>query len=342
MALPTELYARFIKGECTEEEELIVLQYFREHPDEMESYLVEDGWETFRPEGKLHPAVLQKVFSNIQDDIEKRQRRITIWKRVAVAAALTGVMVLSGSLLFRKEMQQPVRSVAMKTPQSTAVWKVYNNNGRSVMQLILDDSSHVKLGAGSSLRYIARFEDDKRELWLDGKARFDVAKDGHRPFTVYAANTAVTALGTVFGVNAHRDKVTVHLYSGKVVVHPQKGKITFKEVYLHPGESLVYNDRTKGEPLVSKPAETSKQLPSGQEVASNSLVYHQQPLPQVLKQLEKHFNITITCDAHELRSIRVTAEFTTSDTPADILENIALLNGLIVERTAEGGFLLKK
>jgi ferric-dicitrate binding protein FerR (iron transport regulator) len=126
------------------------------------------------------------------------------------------------------------------------------------------------------------------------------------------------------------------------VVHPQKGKISFKEVYLQPGESLAYNSRTKGEPLVSKPAGTNRQLPSGQEVASNSLVYHQQPLPQVLEQLKKHFNITITYNTHDLHNIRVTAEFTTSDTPADILENIAILNGLTLERTAEGGFLLKK
>jgi transmembrane sensor len=65
-------------------------------------------------------------------------------------------------------------------------------------------------------------------------------------------------------------------------------------------------------------------------------------LPQVLQQLEKHFNITIAYNAQSLRNIKVTAEFTTSDTPADILDNIALLNGLTLERTAEGGFLLKK
>jgi ferric-dicitrate binding protein FerR (iron transport regulator) len=213
MALPTELYARFIKGECTEEEELIILQYFREHPDEMESYLNEEGWEAFRPEGKLHPAVLQKVFSNIRDDIEKRQHLIAIWRRVAVAAVLTGVVVFTGTLLFRKEIQHAA-PVAMETRPSTTVWKVYNNNGRSIMQLVLDDSSHVQLGVGSSLRCLAGFDNDRRELWLEGKARFDVAKDGRRPFTVYAGNAAVTALGTVFGISAHHDKLTVHLYSG--------------------------------------------------------------------------------------------------------------------------------
>lgn len=342
MALPTELYARFIKGDCTEEEELIVLQYFREHPDKMETYLEESDWESFRPEGKLHPAVLQKVFSNIESDIEKRQQRIFIWKRVAVAAVLTGIIILTGTWLFKRDTQQHTSPVAQHTPQRTIIWKEYNNNGKDVIRLVLEDSSLVQLGAGSSLRCIAGFENDKRELWLNGKARFDVAKDGKRPFTVYAGNAAVTALGTVFGVNAHNNKVTVRLYSGKVVVHPQKGKIAFKEVYLLPGESLVYDSRAKGQPLVNKPAETNRQLPSGQEVASNSLVYHLQPLPQVLQQLEKHFNIRITYNAQQLRNIKVTAEFTTSDLPADILENIALLNGLTLERTAEGGFLLKK
>jgi ferric-dicitrate binding protein FerR (iron transport regulator) len=342
MALSLGLYARFIKGECTEEEELIVLQYFHEHPDEMETYLEEGDWETFRPEGKLHPAVLQKVFSNIQGDIEKRQHRIFIWKRVAVAAVITGVIVLSGVLLVRKDMPEHPAQVAINTSHGTSVWKEYNNGGKDIMQLVLEDSSHVQLGAGSSLRYIGGFDSERRELWLKGKARFDVAKDGKRPFTVYAGNTAVTALGTVFGVNAHNNKVTVRLYSGKVVVHPQKGKVTFKEVYLHPGEALVYDGKEKGQPLVNKPAETNMQLPSGQEVASNSLVYHQQPLPQVLQQLEKHFKITIAYNAQSLRNIKVTAEFTTSDTPADILENIALLNGLTLERTTEGGFLLKK
>ncbi|SFP02083.1 FecR family protein [Chitinophaga sp. YR627] len=339
MALSPDLYARFIKGECTEEEHRTVMAYLREHPEEMEDLLMEPDWDNFRPDGKLHPAVLQRVFTNIQQDVDKYARNRMIWKRVAVAAVLTGIIVLTGALFLQQD--QPDTPVAMESSPAIT-WKEYTNNGKLVKQLMLEDSSHIELGPGSTLRCKTGFEKDKRELWLKGKAKFDVAKDKDRPFTVYAGNTAVTALGTVFGVNERGTKVTVKLYSGKVVVHPQTGVASFNKVYLQPGESLVYDLSSKKQPLVNKPAVLGREPVTGQEVASNSLVFHQQPLPQILQQLERHFNIKIACDAKRLQHIRVTAEFTTSDTPAEILENIALLNDLTLERTAEGGFLLKK
>ncbi|TWV91728.1 FecR domain-containing protein [Chitinophaga pinensis] len=339
MALSPDLYARFIKGECTEEEHRAVMAYLREHPEEMEVLLIESDWESFRPDVKLHPAVLQRVFTNVQQDVDKYERNRRVWKRMAVAAVLTGMIVLTGALFLQKD--KPQSPLAMEgTP--AIIWKEYTNGSKQTKQLVLEDSSHIELGAGSSLRCKTGFEKDKRELWLKGKAKFDVAKDKDRPFTVYAGNTAVTALGTVFGVNERGTKVTVKLYSGKVLVHPQPGLASFSKVYLQPGESLVYDISSKRQPLVNKPAVLGREPVSGQEVASNSLVFHQQPLPKILQQLEQHFNIKITCDAKRLQHIRVTAEFTTSDTPAEILENIALLNDLTLERTAEGGFLLKK
>jgi len=338
MALSPELYARFIRGACTEEEEIFVRAYFREHPEEMETFLDESDWEGFIPDGKLHPAVLQRVFSNIQDSVDKHERKVIIWRKVAIAAVMMGVIVLAGSMLLRKQEQHMQLAV---NGQQQPMWREYVNTGNKVKLLILDDSSRVELGAGSTLRCLEGFEKDKRELWLKGKAKFEVAKDGKRPFTVYAASTAVTALGTVFGVNERNSKVTVKLYSGKVVVHPQKGVSIFKEVYLQPGESLVYDINRKGQPLVNKPAVLNKEPESGQEVASSSLVFNQRPLPQVLAQLERHFNITISYDAKRLQHIRVSAEFTAMDTPAEILENIAALNGLTVERKGEA-FVLKK
>ena len=44
------------------------------------------------------------------------------------------------------------------------------------------------------------FPPDKREIFLKGEAKFIVAKNKKKPFTVYTGMLATTALGTIFTV----------------------------------------------------------------------------------------------------------------------------------------------
>ncbi|MBJ7498662.1 MAG: FecR domain-containing protein [Sphingopyxis sp.] len=111
----------------------------------------------------------------------------------------------------------------------------------------LDDGSSVSLDADS--RISVSFTDERRGITLDrGRAKFDVAKDPLRPFTVTAGSQAVVAVGTSFSVELLRDQLRVLLFEGQVAVVPRAaatgkvraGKSTVQPTpQLAPGQELV-------------------------------------------------------------------------------------------------------
>lgn len=89
--------------------------------------------------------------------------------------------------------------------------------------IVLDDGSRISLDADTNVR--VRYGGSRRELQLvHGRAKFDVAKDPLRPFTVTAADRMVIATGTEFSVELLGRKVHVILYEGHVAVMSDRGK----------------------------------------------------------------------------------------------------------------------
>lgn len=80
------------------------------------------------------------------------------------------------------------------------------------------DGSTVKVNSESRLRYPVRFAEGRREVWLEGEAYFEVARDEGACFTVHTERMDVRVLGTVFHVAARpeEDCTEATLLSGSV------------------------------------------------------------------------------------------------------------------------------
>jgi len=347
MALSPALYHRFIKGQCTEEEEKEVLLYFKEHPEAMEEYLHWQDWEDFEPEGKLHPVISDKVLQKVQGKIHARSQVFKTLRRVAAAAVLTGSALLIWKLADNRHHVGTTTGMALQAviaPLSDTQY--HKNSGQAIMELVLEDGSAVQLYPNSQLHYRHHFDTNKRELWLQGTARFEVAQDSKRPLTVYTATIGTTALGTAFLVkeNTANGSVTVKLYNGKVRIAHQKqpGQPAFAARYLAPGDELIYNTGDANPVVLNKNKRVGKPVETNEKsTSSTGLVYFKQPLPTVLQTLEQHFSTTISYNKKALSNIRVTAEFSYNDSLAQILEVIATLNNLQLTHTDKGFSLTK-
>lgn len=110
-------------------------------------------------------------------------------------------------------------------------------NGEFSMQLA--DGSKVWLGACSKLKYPVAFNGGTREIYLEGEAFFDVAKDPDKPFIVKTKDFSVRALGTSFNVMSYLDEEFSHatLKTGKVEVMTRGQKLI-----LEPGEQAYCKD----------------------------------------------------------------------------------------------------
>jgi ferric-dicitrate binding protein FerR (iron transport regulator) len=110
----------------------------------------------------------------------------------------------------------------------------------------LPDGTVVTLNASSNLRIAGNFDDQKREVYLDGEAFFDVKRNPQKPFIVHTGKVATQVLGTHFNVSAYVNdaNITVSLVQGKVQVDMNDDPS--KRIILDPGKQMSYS-KTDGQ-----------------------------------------------------------------------------------------------
>jgi transmembrane sensor len=106
--------------------------------------------------------------------------------------------------------------------------------------LQLSDGTRVWLNSCSKLRFPVEFATDKREVWVEGEAYFEVKHNPGAPFTVRSKHMDATVLGTSFNISTYEDDSESHLtlVSGSVNVQTE-GK---NQQILRPGYQLKINN----------------------------------------------------------------------------------------------------
>lgn len=113
--------------------------------------------------------------------------------------------------------------------------------------VMLGDGSRLSMDAASEVT--VAYSTDRRELELkSGRAKFDVAKDPLKPFTVAAGDKLIVATGTSFSVEILKGEVNVVLFEGHVAVLdrktkrpavvPASGRLDAVDALLTPGREL--------------------------------------------------------------------------------------------------------
>ena len=190
------------------------------------------------------------------------------------------------------------------TYSGNGIASVYNTasnpRGSKVMDLQLNDHSHVWLNAGSSITYPVVFNGDSRKVTITGEAYFEVAHDAKKPFIVSKGNTSVQVLGTHFNVKAFDNdpNLKVTLLEGKVKVSS-----TRREQLLVPGEQAIVDN---GAIALNRDVNLDDVIAWKNGFTS----FHGADLVEILRELEHWYDITT-----EIRSnIKVTR---TIDVPRD-------------------------
>lgn len=95
------------------------------------------------------------------------------------------------------------------------------NHGSTPLKIRLEDNSIVTLKAGARLHYPQKFAADKREVFLEGEAFFEINHDTLRPFYVCNNNLVAHVEGTAFAVRTDQQhkKIAVTSNGGKVEVY---------------------------------------------------------------------------------------------------------------------------
>jgi transmembrane sensor len=343
MNITEELINKFFRQECTAEERSAVSDYFDQHPEELDKYLNEDDWKAFNTPAKLHPVISKIMLDAIDEHLDKDKAKKAIpFKVIGIAAS---IIVLLGITLFiainRNKLTETV-SFVTNTNSSIKVQNdtVYNKTDKDTL-VALKDGSTVLLSGKSEIVYQLPFTQKNRDIYLKGEALFKVAKDKSRPFTVYAGGLSTTALGTSFKITAftYGNKVTVQLFSGKVVVKQQQSNAANADTYLTPGHTLIMDKTSFAVSVVSFNENGSVSKPSqsittgATYIHGNIIKFQNQSLAEVFKILQKTYHIQIQADKARLSNRTFTGDVDIhTDTPDNVLLTIATLNKLTLNK----------
>ena len=200
--------------------------------------------------------------------------------------------------------------------------KLIATGNKELKEVQLPDGSIVKINNGSSIQFPEKFDENIREVKLNGEAFFSVIKNSH-PFVVVTNNAKVTVLGTKFDVCSRGDKTEVVVKEGKV-------KLTQKErndngVYLLKGQaSSVMQNFDPG-----LPEEVNTDYLLGW--MSGKLVFDETPLSEIVAELERFYDVPISVENSKLNSYTLTGSFKNRDVDS-VLTMICLTLNLDFEK----------
>ena len=132
------------------------------------------------------------------------------------------------------------------------------------------------------------------------RSLFRSTKNKHIPFKVHTDELDVKVLGTKFNFRNYQDdlEAKVCLLEGKVALSTQQ-----KETILHPDQQALLDKKT-GKLLIS-----STKAAYSAEWTNDRLYFDEALLPDIVKELERSYNIKITIADAALNSVRFYGNF---------------------------------
>jgi transmembrane sensor len=212
-----------------------------------------------------------------------RLRRFRFPARLAVAMAV--LVIAMASLLIWQEHR----------------FDVYRTQAGERRIVTLADGSQIALDSQSEVR--VRYSAHARELALvSGQARFDVAHDVERPFSVSAEGHKVVATGTAFNVDLLGSDLLVTLIEGHVTTDPG----STDRIVLDAGEQLVIS-------ASAKPSVNRVNVDHATAWESGRLIFENERLSTVVARVSRYGARPILVDDEQTSSLRISGVFHEGD-----------------------------
>jgi transmembrane sensor len=368
-----DLITRHFCNEVNSDEKALLLQWLSASEENRQYYeALKKTWQLMKDKQTPDEINADKEWGYFQDCLEQEARgerdytdetgKKGIVRRIVIATAVAASILLIVAVGYNwwgpeKGNTKPVIATVEKSKASNVTVRHEINTTNKTKRFVLPDSSEIILDPLSEITWNEPFTNNKRDIMLNGRARFSVAKDKTRPFTVRSGQLATTALGTQFIVTAFEqdDFIKVQLYEGRVVV-TGAGSISStqkKDFYLMPGDELLYinklntasvrrftgNNETAGKEEQDEHGTADQ--PSLPVDKGSWYMFNNQPLAQVFEQLEEMYGVEILYTKADIERMYFIGKFSKTDSVGNILKQIATLNNLTVTR-ADNKYIIRK
>lgn len=345
-----QLLEKYKTGVCSREELNLFTEYISDYKNEKQiREILLDDLNTFRADEKkvgevdftsMYRKVRVKIDENEQTYDWSRNVRIFSSKASVYFAKIAAVVIFFfaigggvGYIISNRLNKQKISCCEIEVPFG------------AISMVTLPDSSKVWLNAGSKLKYQNSFNNENRQVFLEGEAYFKVAKKKELPFIVNTDNLDILAVGTEFNVKAYSNENTIEttLIEGCVSVLNKKknGDIYSKKVCLRPSQKAIYIKCQQElqleeiENIKSTTPEISSLEKGNLYVASeidtnpviswkyDRLIFQGEKLNSIAVKLERKYDVTISFNSDEIKKFKFTGTLE-DETITQVLDVIKL------------------
>ncbi|MCF0073939.1 FecR domain-containing protein [Dyadobacter sp. CY261] len=258
--------------------------------------------------------IVERLEARNADQAESPRSPWYMHRALRIAAVLVVLAGMSWAFWFR-DQQQAVNYELLVASAGVEMRETTNTTAQP-LTISLEDGSRITLDPGSKVGYPAHFKPELREVFLSGKAFFDIAKDPSKPFFVYANELVTKVLGTSFTVRSYDNEqnVSVAVKTGKVAVFSRedpdaiavRSSHELTGVVIEPNQQVVF---------VRKTVKITKSIVPEPEVVVDGktapqLEFDEAPVSDVLAGLQSAYGIEIIYDKNIMDECPITARLT--------------------------------
>ena len=204
--------------------------------------------------------------------------------------------------------------------------------------VVLPDNTIVWLNAGSRLVYPTQFNSKNREVMLFGEAFFDVSKNPEQPFIVKTSDLQIKVLGTRFNVSAYAEDPFIQtvLEEGRVAIRPNHAAFFERDLELAPRHMASYSKTSEKTNVYSVNVDYYTLWTKG------LLSFNESDYSQVLKKVERFYNISFHFSDPSLRTIRISGKLDLKQKMNEVFEYLEKVSATKIYKTGANQFIVKK
>lgn len=341
------LIIKFLQNQCSNDEIVLLSEWIKKHPDNKAFFAQEETlWNSIEINTNTDRVNADKEWDKLSAFIEKEEHKplIKIKKKkqafnIKAFLRVAAVVLISFGLswfAFYTYYQNELK-------ESEGMLEVSVEKGSKSL-VKLTDGTTIWLNSETTIRYPDKFANNQRDVYIEGEAFFEVAKDKTRPFIVHTSDMDMVVLGTSFDVKSYPDEGTIEttliegslriekeLKSGKkqfislkpnqrVTFIKEKGRILLKD--LNKKEDLKSNNKKDESidkqneaelPILKRKEEILVSENIDPEVfvswKNNKLIFKDESFESIAVKLERWYNVKIIIKNEKLKSYRFTGVF---------------------------------
>lgn len=316
-----DLILKFCKGNYSREEFQMIKAFFqdKESADSLEEHL-QSHWNECKDSSIGDEAEFDRILNHVLHVVNAEPKKLLKVKRLTFAKRFfTGFSRVAAVLLIPLLVSLFLFLRHDKPDQTLFADNVVKVSRGVVSYLHLPDGTQVWLNSGSRLTYSNAFNKEDRNVTLEGEAYFEVTKNPKKPFVVHGKEVAVKVLGTKFDVKSYNEDASVVVTLLEGSVHLSDVTDQSSSLLLKPNERATFIKENSKLTINKVNAKNACGWIHG------NLIFDDEEFGQILKCLEREYNITIDVRDREIEQLHFYGKFRNTQPIEEIL-NIMTAN----------------